>query len=147
MKNDEMDNFIDDSNQQRESVSFYKQLESPNRIRDPQNLNDYPKFLNQSRDPCVAIYEDDELFYRTCNAQSELYAPENKESVEFDNFVGYEKNVKKFKEALKNFHGNDNPFFDSIIYALMFYLTEEKILIRIRQRKLLVMNFILNFWK
>ena len=30
MKNDEMDDFIGDSNQQRESVSFYKQLESPN---------------------------------------------------------------------------------------------------------------------
>ena len=28
--NDEMDDFIDDSNQQRESVSFYRQLESPN---------------------------------------------------------------------------------------------------------------------
>ena len=65
MTNDEMDDFIDDSNQQRESVSFYKQLEFPNRTRDPQNLNDYSKFLNQTRDPSVAIYADDEPFYGT----------------------------------------------------------------------------------
>ena len=62
MTNDEMDDFIDDSDQQREGVSFYRQLEYPNRTRDHQNLNDYSKFLNQTRDPRVAIYEDDEPF-------------------------------------------------------------------------------------
>ena len=116
-------------------MSFYRQSESPNWARDPQNLNDYPKFPNQTRDPRIATYEDDEPFYGTHDTQPELYAPENRESVEFDNFVGYEKNVKKFKETLKNFDGSDSPFFDSIIYGLMFYLTERKILIRIRQRK------------
>ena len=55
MKNDEMDDFIDDSDPQREGVGFYRQLESPDRSRDPQNLNDYPKFANQTRDPRVAI--------------------------------------------------------------------------------------------
>ena len=52
--------------------------------------------------------------------------PENRDSVEFDNFVGYEKNVKELKETLKNFDGSNNPFLDSIIYSLMFYLTEGK---------------------
>ena len=121
-----MDDFIDDSDQQREGVSFYRQLESPNRSRNPQNLNDYPKFANQTRDPRVAIYKDDEPFNGTYDIQPELYAPENREGVEFDKFVGYEKNYKKFKETLKNFDGSDNPFFDSIIYGLMFYLTEGK---------------------
>ena len=101
MTNDEMDDFIDDNDQQREGVSFYRQLESPNRARDLQNLNDYPKFPNQTRDPRVAIYEDDEPFYGTCDTQSELYAPENRGSIEFDNFIVYEKNVKIFKETLK----------------------------------------------
>ena len=36
MTNDEMDDFIDDNDQQREGVSFYRQLESPNRARDLQ---------------------------------------------------------------------------------------------------------------
>ena len=62
MTNDKMDDFIDDSDQQREGVSFYRQLEYPHRTRDHQNLNDYSKFLNQTRDPRVAIYEDDEPF-------------------------------------------------------------------------------------
>ena len=43
-------------------MSFYRQLGYPNRTRDHQNLNDYSKFLNQTRDPRVAIYEDDEPF-------------------------------------------------------------------------------------
>ena len=126
MTNDEMDDFIDGSNQQREGVSFYRQLESPNQTRGLQNLNDYPKFLNQTRDVRVAIYEDDEPFYRTYDTQPEPYVPKNRKSIEFDNFVGYEKNVKKFKETIKNFDGSNNPFFDSIIYSLMFYLTEGK---------------------
>ena len=126
MTNDEMDNFIDNGNQQREGVSFYRQLESPNQTRDPQNLNDYPKFLNHTRDLRVAIYEDDEPFYRKYDTQPEPCVPKNRKSIEFDNFVGYEKNVKKFKETIKNFDGSDNSFFDSIIYSLMFYLTEGK---------------------
>ena len=44
MANDEMENFIGGSDQQREGKSFYRQLESPNRARDPQNLNDYLNF-------------------------------------------------------------------------------------------------------
>ena len=91
MTNYEMDGFIDNSNQQRESVSLYRQVESPNQTRDPQNLNDCSKFLNQTRDPHVATYEDDEPFYGTHDTQPELYSSENRESIEFDNFVGYEK--------------------------------------------------------
>ena len=44
MTNDEMENFIGGSDQQREGMSFYRQLESPSRARDPQNLNDYLNF-------------------------------------------------------------------------------------------------------
>ena len=44
MTNDEMENFIDDSEQPRQDVSFYRKL-------DPDNLDDYYKFPNQTRDP------------------------------------------------------------------------------------------------
>ena len=44
MTSDEMENFIDDSEQPREDVSFYRKL-------DPDNLDDYYKFPNQTRDP------------------------------------------------------------------------------------------------
>ena len=39
MTNDEMENFIDYSEQPREGVSFYRKF-------DPDNLNHYLKFLN-----------------------------------------------------------------------------------------------------
>ena len=44
MTSDEMENFIDDSEQPREDVSLYRKL-------DPDNLDDYYKFPNQTRDP------------------------------------------------------------------------------------------------
>ena len=41
MAHDEMKNFIDDSEQSKEYVSFYRKL-------DPDNLDDYYKFPNQT---------------------------------------------------------------------------------------------------
>ena len=40
---------------------------------------------------------------------------EGTENVKFDDFDGFEKSVKKFKNSLKNFEKIDNPFLDSII--------------------------------
>ena len=53
--NDEMEDYIDDTNQPRDDVRFYRQL-------DPDNLEHYPKFPNQTRDPILTVYEEDELF-------------------------------------------------------------------------------------
>ena len=91
--NDEMDDFTDDSEQPMEDVSFYRKL-------DPRNIDDYIKFPNQTRNPWVAVYEDDEMFFGSEGMQTELFAPENRENVEFDKFEGYEKSVKKFMNAL-----------------------------------------------
>ena len=49
---DELDNFIDNGPQSKEDVSFYRQ---PDRA----NLDDYPKFNGQTRNPIKAIYEND----------------------------------------------------------------------------------------
>ena len=121
MTNDEMENFIDDSKQPKEDVSYYRKL-------DPENLNDCYKFAKQTRDPQVAVDEDDEMYFSMEDQQPELYAAENRGSVEFDKFPGYEKSVKKFMESLKNFDSNNNPFFHTIIYGVLFHLTEGKIL-------------------
>ena len=37
------------------------------------------------------------------HSQPELYALEDRDSVEFDNFSGFEKYIKKFKDNLKNY--------------------------------------------
>ena len=61
-------NFIDDDPVEQESIDFY---------RDLTNLNHYPKFANQTRDPIEATYSDTESYFRE-DDQSELYDPENR---------------------------------------------------------------------
>ena len=92
-KTEQDENFIDDSKQPMEDVSFCTKL-------DPENIDHYNKFPNQTRDPRVAVYEDDEMFFVTEDTQPELHAPENRECVEFDKFEGFEKPAKKFKDTL-----------------------------------------------
>ena len=80
------DKLVHDYEQPMEGVNFYRKL-------DPENVNHYNKFPNQTRDPRAAAYEDDEMFFGTGNTQLELYNPENREKVEFDKFEGYERSV------------------------------------------------------
>ena len=140
MTNDEMENFMDDSEQPRQDVSFYRKL-------DPDNLDDYYKFPNQTRDPGVAIYEDNEMYFGEEDKQLELYDPENRESVEFDKFSGFEKSVKKFLETLKNFDNSDNLFFDSIIYGVMHHKSDGKILDKSKARYVLGNDFYVSLSK
>ena len=111
---DELDDFIDDSTQPQEDVSFYKQL-------DPNNIENYPKFHGQTRNPIEAIYEDDESFYGHEDQQPELYAPEGRKHVSFDKFKGFERSIEKFKKTLKNFKNSKNQLFDAVIYGIMYY--------------------------
>lgn len=107
--NDEMEDYINDTNQPREDVRFYRQL-------DPDNLEHYPKFPNQTRDPILTVYEEDEPCFGKEDTQPKLYVPENRGDVEFNNFSA----LKIFKE------GSDNPFFDAISFGVMTYMTEGK---------------------
>ena len=104
-----------------EDVSFY-------RNSDPENLNHRNTFTNQTRDPWVAACEDYEMFFGAEDTQPELHDPEVRENVEFNKFDGFEKSVKKLKEMLQNFKNSDSPFFDSIVFHLMFKITEGKVL-------------------
>ena len=83
--NDELEDFIDDTDQQREDLNLYRQL-------DPENIKHYPQFCNQTRNPKEVIYEDDQPYFRKEDTQPELYEPK---------FSGFEKSVKKFKENSK----------------------------------------------
>ena len=118
---DELDDFIDNSCQPDEDVSFYRQL-------DPLNVNDYPKFLDQTRNPLDAIFEDDTSYYGNDNVQPELYAPKNRNFVIFDKFTGFEKSVEKLKKTLTNFGDSENQFFDAVIYGVMFHKSNGEII-------------------
>ena len=109
---DELDDFIDNRPQAKEDISFYRQL-------DPENINNYPKFNSTTRNPVGAIYEDDVPFYGHEDQQPELYFPEDRESISFDKFEGFEKHIVKFKKTLKNFEGSENQLFDAVIYGIM----------------------------
>lgn len=104
LADDDISTFIDDSQQNKESISFHRE-------RDPQNLNDYPKFNNQTRKPIEAVYSDIESYFGE-DAQPELFAPEDRQSVEFDKFQGFEKHAEDLKKILMKFF--------SVIYGLMF---------------------------
>ena len=70
---DELDDFIGNGPQPDEDISFYRQL-------DHANLDDYPKFHGQTRNPIKVIHENDNPFYGHEDQQPELYAPEDIES-------------------------------------------------------------------
>ena len=116
-----MDNFIDDNDQQEKDVSFYRQL-------DPENFEDYPKFPNSTKNPKVAVYEDEEPSFGEENTQPKLHDPDDRNFVDLDEFDGFEKSVKKFKGTLKNFKDSENSFFDALIYSLMFCESEGEII-------------------
>lgn len=126
MINNEAENFIDDNEQPEKDVIFYSKL-------DPGNIDHYYKFPNQTRDPTVAGYEEHEMYFGTEDQQPELYVPQNRESVEFDKFSGLERSVKKLKKTLQSFENSDNPFFDSIIYGVIYKMTKGKLWIKIKQ--------------
>ena len=52
----------------------------------------------------------------------------NTDFVTLDKFKGFESSISKFRKTLKNFSDSDNSFFDAIIYGIMFYKSEGKIL-------------------
>ena len=78
--------FIDDAPMKQKSISFY---------RDRTILDNYPRFENQTRNPIEVINADTEDYFVN-DSQPELYAPEVRDSVEFDFFENYEKSAEKF---------------------------------------------------
>ena len=109
---DEVDDFIDDVPIEEESISFYRE-------RNPLDVNDYPRFNGQVRNPLEAIYSDDGSYFGD-DEQPELFAPENRNEVTFDRFEGFEKSVETFKRTLNNFPDSENYLFNSVIHGLMF---------------------------
>ena len=61
-KTEQDENIIDDSEQPMWNLSFYRDL-------DPEKVDQYNKFPNQTRDPRVAVYEDDEMLFGTNDTQ------------------------------------------------------------------------------
>ena len=83
--------FIDDTLIEQES--FY---------RDLNNLEHYPKFKNQTRNPIDATYFDTENYFGADN-KPEFYDPEERDNVNFDLFKDFKmcaKNLKKLCSVL-----------------------------------------------
>ena len=87
----EDNNFINDSEEITDGISFYRNL-------DPHNAKYYNKFPMQTRDPVSAICNDNGMYFGEEDPQPELYASEGIGNVQFDYFSGFE---KKLKENIK----------------------------------------------
>ena len=98
------------------------------------NVEHYNKFPNQTTDPITAVYEDKEMYFGENETQSELYIPEDSENVNFDNFTGFTKSVKKFYKSLQSFENSDNPFFNTIVYGLIHTVAKKKINLKERDK-------------
>ena len=88
---------------------------------DKNDLNFYRemnnKFQNQTKNPQLAIFEQDYSLWETDDQQPELYDPISRNLVIFDKFDGSEKYIDRFKKTLKNFGDSKNQLFDSVIYG------------------------------
>ena len=69
---DELDDFIDDSDQPVDDVNFYRQS-------DLTNIELY--HTRETRNPLEAVYEEDESYFRKEDTQPELYAPKDRDLV------------------------------------------------------------------
>ena len=98
----------------QEGVSFYQE-------RDPQNLNDYPKFHGQARNPIEAVFSDTASYFGEDNHQPELFAAEERSAVDFDKFKDFEKSAEISKSGLLKFEQVDNYLIYAVIYGLMYY--------------------------
>ena len=76
----EMEDFIDDTDQSREDISFYRES-------DPNNLEHYHKFPNQTTNPRFAVDKDDKPYFGDEGVQPELYVPENRDNFERSIFL------------------------------------------------------------
>ena len=66
------------------------------------NLDHYYKFPCQTRDSRLAMFDGNEVYFGFGDQQPKLHALENREIVEFDEFPGFEKFIKRFMQTLKN---------------------------------------------
>ena len=62
------------------------------------------------------------------DSQPELFDPVSRNLVVFDRFEGSKEQVDRFKKTLKNFGDNENQFFESVIYGVMFHKSNGEIL-------------------
>ena len=83
--------FINDTPIEQETISFY---------RDLNNLEHYPKFQNQTRNPIEVTCADTEDYFGEDN-QPELYDPEERDNVAFDFFKDFKKCVEKCAQFSK----------------------------------------------
>ena len=91
---EEIDNLTDNTPQPDENdVNFYREINN--------------RFLNQSKNPQNAIFEQDDRLCEIGDSQPKLYDPVSRSLVVFDRFEDSKKQVDRFKKTLKNFGDNE----------------------------------------
>ena len=102
--------FIDDSSEQVEDRSFYRDIN----IREH-----YPRFINQTRDPVEVVNEPEEEFYGE-DDMPEMYDLKKREDIDFHLLDTDHDRAMRFKNSLVCFSDIENHSFDVIIYGIMY---------------------------
>ena len=101
-----------------EGLSLYRKL-------DPENIDHYHKFPNQTA-ILTKIYETKfSVSVKQCTTGKVQF---QFQCVELINLKSLKNLLKNLKDTLQNFKNTDNPFFDSIIYGVMFRISKGKVL-------------------
>ena len=105
-ENDDDRSVINDNEQEHQPASFYR-------------------FANQTQDPAEAVNDDDASHLNNCDLQPKIFIIENRDEVEFDEFKEASKCSELSKKSPLSFHDNiQDSFFNSVLYGLLFKLTE-----------------------
>lgn len=105
----EIDEFIDDESVQEGSTqpTFYR-------------------FINQIRNLSDALNCDDQSHPDTCDLQPQLYIPEPRENIDFNDCDESTKLSDKFKKTLRAFEDVDkeDSFFAAVLFSLLTKLSK-----------------------
>ena len=104
----EDDEFFVENNEQTNESLYYNLA----------NKEQYVNSLNQTTNP-IKKFDDNHTDFFDKDDLPELFDPEDREQVEFNEFDSAKTRSKKFKESLLNFSDVENNFFYAVIYGIM----------------------------
>ena len=116
--NNESDPSSDYSDYEENNESFYRSFD---------NREEFHKFKNQIKNPVEEHQRQTSDFYGDDDLP-EMFSPEDREHVEFDNSECTKERATNFKKTLECFDNKsiENHFFYSVVYGLMFQKTEKR---------------------
>ena len=117
---EEEESFVEDEMFICKSLEDDGELQEPSFYRSVDNLARSVKFANQITNPEEVVDESEDEYFGE-DDMPELFDPEIRENVEFDEFSSASDKSNVFKNSLLRFPNVDNQFVYAVIYGIMHY--------------------------